>query len=394
MRVLVLASKCLLDTRSGAAIELKTMLEALAAHGFDCHSISMTCFDGDESFPLARLLGGYADTRFTHYFLESPHYGVQHRLFRTRSTWPQDLARDEVVRYGRGVSKLLDRIAPDVVIMSGQDEVARALHGLCQTKGLRCFFYLANPGYTAADVFEPFERILCPTRALSDYYGERLGLRADVLGNVFQPGQFVAPQHRDRERARRCGFVTLVNPSPEKGGALFLALARLAMRERPDIRFAAVQARTSPSTWRARGQDPGDLANVYWLRNRRDLRPVLRRTAVLLFPSLWFEAAGRVPVEAQLSGIPVIASRRGGLPEQLNGGGFLIQPPRASLDDFLRVPSTEEVRPWLDRVTALLDDPHAYHEASARAVAAAAPFHPDKRLPALADEFARMIADA
>jgi glycosyltransferase involved in cell wall biosynthesis len=53
---------------------------------------------------------------------------------------------------------------------------------------------------------------------------------------------------------------------------------------------------------------------------------VYGRTKILLVPSLWEEAYGRVATEAQLSGIPVITSNRGGLPEAVGTGGITLDP--------------------------------------------------------------------
>ena len=47
---------------------------------------------------------------------------------------------------------------------------------------------------------------------------------------------------------------------------------------------------------------------------------------ILLVPSVWEEAWGRVVTEAQLSGIPVLASAIGGLPESVGPGGILVPP--------------------------------------------------------------------
>ncbi|MEE4348758.1 MAG: glycosyltransferase [Pacificimonas sp.] len=44
----------------------------------------------------------------------------------------------------------------------------------------------------------------------------------------------------------------------------------------------------------------------------------------MLVPSQWFEGWGRIVTEAQISGIPAIASKMGGLPEAVGKGGVLL----------------------------------------------------------------------
>lgn len=393
-RVVVLARNCILDPRSGGAIELRTMLEALAASGCECHSITMTCFDGQEEFPLDRVIeAAYTGADYRHRFLAATHRGVRHLLFTTASTVADNLARDEVVTFGRGASRQLDEIRPDIIVTTGGGTVARALHLLAEGTGAVRIFYLANPDYQEPGEMGRFDHVLCPSRTLADRYRERLGIDAGVMPNVIDRRQFVESPPRARLPAPARRFVTMVNPVPEKGACLFFRLARLAAAERPDMRFLAVESRMSRAAWRGIGIDPMASGNVFWVRNRSDMRPVYRRTAVLLFPSLWFEAAGRVPVEAQLSGIPVLATRRAAIPEQLNGGGYLFDPPADSLEDYLHMPATSDVRPWLECIKSLLDEPDTYAAASARAMEAAAHFHPDVRGPALAQAFERMAGE-
>jgi glycosyltransferase involved in cell wall biosynthesis len=66
------------------------------------------------------------------------------------------------------------------------------------------------------------------------------------------------------------------------------------------------------------------LSNVTLLPPQKDMRMIYGSCRILLAPSLWAEAYGRVATEAQFSGIPVIASNRGGLPEAVGPGGMVI----------------------------------------------------------------------
>jgi glycosyltransferase involved in cell wall biosynthesis len=51
-----------------------------------------------------------------------------------------------------------------------------------------------------------------------------------------------------------------------------------------------------------------------------DVRPLYAAMDVLAMPSEWLEPFGRVSIEAQACGVPVLGSRIGGIPETLREG--------------------------------------------------------------------------
>ena len=56
---------------------------------------------------------------------------------------------------------------------------------------------------------------------------------------------------------------------------------------------------------------------------------------MVLAPSRWEEAWGRVATEAHINGIPVLGSKTGGLPEAIGPGGMVIDP-RSPIEDWER----------------------------------------------------------
>lgn len=106
-----------------------------------------------------------------------------------------------------------------------------------------------------------------------------------------------------------------------------------------------------PRGWRRQRTDYEPLlrshANVTWQRSVSDMRKVYARTRILLAPSMWEEAWCRVVTEAQVSGIPVLASDRGGLPTSVGPGGVL-------------VPHAAPAKEWVRQLSAMWDDNTAY----------------------------------
>lgn len=167
-------------------------------------------------------------------------------------------------------------------------------------------------------------------------------------------------------------FVAMVNPCAVKGSSIFLALAD----EFPDTAFAAVP------TWGTNQQDRAALEsrpNIALLKPVDDIGDLLRRTRVLLVPSLWAEARSRIVLEAMLRGVPVMASDVGGIPEAKMGVPYLlpvnpIARYRTTLDEQM-VPVAEvppqNIAPWRDALRRLLTDQQHYRDIAAQSRAAA-----------------------
>jgi glycosyltransferase involved in cell wall biosynthesis len=185
--------------------------------------------------------------------------------------------------------------------------------------------------------------------ANSEFTARRFRDRYELPVNVVPP-VFRA----ERYRADRIGRnVTFINPVIEKGVDIALELARRC----PEIPFVFVKA------WPLSLRDQlrlqiclRRLPNVTLQQRRSDMRSIYRECRVLLVPSRWErETWGRVASEAQFSGIPVISSDVGGLPEAVGPGGMIIG-------------SDESIESWVGALRRLWNDQDCYREKSQAAI--------------------------
>ena len=161
----------------------------------------------------------------------------------------------------------------------------------------------------------------------------------------------VTPRLYEVQGERRS--VVFVNPHPVKGVEIAFALAR----RRPDIPFEFVESwQLSSESRRAMLEETTRLPNVRWRNWGLDMKPVYLVAKLILAPSRWEEGWGRVVSEAQVSGIPALASRRGGLPEAVGPGGILIEP-------------DAELSEWEQALAKMWDDSSAYRSLSDAAAA-------------------------
>jgi glycosyltransferase involved in cell wall biosynthesis len=157
--------------------------------------------------------------------------------------------------------------------------------------------------------------------------------------------QFAPPAAADRARVRGdygldgpyVLFVGLLEPKKNLG-TLLRAVARLARTGRLGSATLAIAGAAGWGT-----EDPAAAAARLGLGDRvrclgpvpdADLPALYGEALVFVFPSLW-EGFGLPVLEAMAAGAPVLASRRGALPEITAGAAWLVEPDEGALAEAL-----------------------------------------------------------
>lgn len=405
--ILFISESCLLDRKSGAAQSVRAQLKALARAGWQAHAATLTMFDGDMEYPRANAHPALSPLPPAGSTVQLDDEGVAHTLYVTHSSRHKAMRPWEMQAFIALVQPLLDRLQPDVVL-TYCSPLLRPLLAQGQQRGARTVFYLANPGYAEKSDALPLRLVdvfVLPSHALVTLYRERLGSAPAVLldwdgpaadpvpgDSPPAPPDFDARVLRDLVQAPMDGqrnlqplrvaqrkaqrFVTMVNPDPAKGGQFFLNLVEQARVLAPGVRFRAVESRWGQADWARHGMPEAVLNLVDWVPHTDNMGRVFEEAALLLVPSLWFEASGRVAAEALLAGVPVLAMRSGGLEEQINGGGFLFDVPPALQVNHLAAPEKQDLHQWVHFIRVLMDDDALYAQAVQLALKAAALHEP------------------
>ena len=163
-------------------------------------------------------------------------------------------------------------------------------------------------------------------------------------------------------------FITFVNTVRQKGVELAVDIARAL----PSQRFLFVKGRWSGISGKMMDEHLApvrELSNVVIWDFQDDIREVYARTHILLVPSQFLETFGRVILEAQINGIPVIAARVAGIPFTLGDGGLLVDPPDKPVG-------------YVNAIRRIQETPSLYAHLSKRAIAnaARAEFQPQQQI--------------
>ncbi|MGF7007613.1 glycosyltransferase [Aminobacter sp. BE322] len=208
----------------------------------------------------------------------------------------------------------VDKLGPDVAVVQCHKSVpiGKAL----EAQGVPLVVYLRNVEFheLAGDLRElRSAHYIANSEFTARTYKDKFGIESTVIPPTINPAHYATTTSGQ--------YVTLINPYNEKG---FELAVRIAERCR-DIPFLFVESWKLADDHRARIEETiAPLGNVRLESRTNDMKTVYGRTKVLLAPSKWEEAWGRVASEAHCSGIPVVGSRRGGLPEAIGSGGIVL----------------------------------------------------------------------
>jgi glycosyltransferase involved in cell wall biosynthesis len=249
------------------------------------------------------------------------------------------------------LTEMIDRLKPAAAVVRGPWPAAEAI-ARAGSRKLHIYFESSLLGHDF-----PSPRAMTHLRYAACSRFLAALVTAYVGGSVAIIPPLIEPEHY--RCAPQDDAILFVNPVAAKGVHIAAAIAeRLEHR-----RFLFVKA--WPDQDRA-PHIPVRLPNVEWVESSLDMRALYGRARLLLVPSIWEEGFGRVIVEAQISGIPCVASDRGALPDTVGEGGVVLS-------------LAEPVERWCAAVESLFSDGRRYGECAhaARANALRADLAPD-----------------
>jgi len=240
---------------------------------------------------------------------------------------------------------LIEKEAPDVVWT--QLEGSQRIAEVARSRGYDTLVYLRDAEDPPA-VLRRMAAIGCALVCNSEFMARRVETLTGRSAAVIYPSL----ESSLGIRGNPDGYIAMINPSRVKGVDTFLAVAKAL----PQHRFLLVESwKLDGAALIALEARLAGLPNVQFMHRAADVGDIYARTRLLLVPSMWEEAFGRVVIEAQSCGIPVLVSRRGGLPEAVG-------------DDSMVIDAYADPEAWVVATRCLLDDPIRYCDAVARAL--------------------------
>jgi glycosyltransferase involved in cell wall biosynthesis len=247
------------------------------------------------------------------------------------------------IRPVEAIPRSLKAFRPDVVVVTCGDP-AFAVAALRATERSASLLYIRDAASAiAASAGAHFDVAITNSRFVREAV-HRAGGQADFLPSLFPPALYDVPTTREK--------VLFVNPTPRKGVDIAIDLAAA----RPDIPFVFSRSwRIGASALRKLRRTARLLTNIEIRDATVEPRTLFRDCRLVIVPTQVPEAWCRVVSEAQIIGIPSLASRLGGLPESVGPGGILVEPPTST-------------SAWRNAVSEVWDDEDRYEQLSERAL--------------------------
>ncbi len=271
-----------------------------------------------------------------------------HVTYRMPDSPTTTLARED--HFQQSFAEYLRQYNPDVALLQAEGFI-ECWRELRERRDVRTFFYVQN-GYEPArfkDLGIGTPRLLANSEFVKRKVKDQFGYDSDVLYPAIQ-----AERYHGENPAKSGQFTVLfVNPIAVKGLAIFLHLADRF----PSVQFLALEgwSKIEGKIFQMLSSRP----NITCLPKTWNMAQIYAVANLLVAPSQWQEAFGRVVVEAHAAGVPTLASRVGGLPEASGAAGLLV-------DDYANPSAWETALREIVNQPAILETRRPLLEGNAR----------------------------
>jgi glycosyltransferase involved in cell wall biosynthesis len=366
MRILFASWDGLHRLGNGAAAAMRALLTLMHARGHGARFVCGPLHDLPADLALSRHFAEISvrvtgrEEQRAGTFLDVRDGDLEGRVWDlpSRSTHPTE---SEGRPFLVAVAAAIAEHAPDVVLTHTPGWIGRELVRIAQDEGLPIVARITTLRYTDEALLRNADALLVPSKFAADHYRSRFGVEARAIPSPVRV-QLAASGPRDA--------LVYVTPNAGKGLVWAAAIFDELARRRRRLPIVVAQGRGSIADLRRALETDVPFEAL----ERPSTSEILSRAKVLLCPYV-LEAGSRLVQEGAFAGVPAIGSDRGALPEMIGAGGVVL-PLAHWYPEGDRRPSDAEVRPWVDAVERIFDEPAFAAQLSAAARAGAERFDP------------------
>lgn len=207
--------------------------------------------------------------------------------------------------------------------------------------------------------------IISTSKAVKNYVKENWDRNSEIIKPLVEVGDYII-NDKNFEPIKN-NLVFMFNPLKRKGGLVFKEISsRLPecqfgtvfgwsslkeSKNSKDFSLEYIKRITESEGSKFDGSLPdyidfSDCNNIKIFEPKDDSKKLYEKIKILLIPSQWEEAFGRVAIEAMANGIPIIASDIAGLKDAVGYGGILLE--------------KEDIKSWVEEIKKLNEDDEYY----------------------------------
>ncbi len=197
------------------------------------------------------------------------------------------------------------------------------------------------------------DKVICDSRKVATELMEHLHIAGNLV-KVIPIGGVDLPEYRFEERSicENIEVGTIGSLTAPKGHNYLIEAARIVLEKMDNVNFSIVGDGRRLDEFRQLVEDLSLSGKVKLLGFRSDIPQILSKWDIYVQPSLW-EGLCITVVEAMASGLPIVATRVGGIPESVIDGhnGFLVPPenPEALASKILELAENPDLRARMGR---------------------------------------------
>lgn len=372
------------DTASSSATQMRNMLLSLKAREVDIVGLSALNFVNEKGTSMFSDLDEKLKSQENSFNLNDNN--ITFIYIRTKSRHLGEMISQEQRNFYAKFCSIINAFRPDVVMGSGTDMLSMVCFDEAKRRGIPTAYVLLD-GTPRRFNFPNIDVVITDSRAIANLYAQQYHINVVVAGSflpITSPLLAAKTQEKvnakddasenaeasesndaqqqnaenkaesaKKEKENKRYRITMINPTLEKGVAIFTRLAQVAAKETKGYKFTVYETyegqfkeqieKVHQKDSDKKAFSNADLNRIEVLGPQTPNTEILSTTKLLVVPSLSFEGIVNIARETIASGIPVLATNQMGLAESIGEAGVLVEMPSYCIADSHVAPDAADM---------------------------------------------------